>query len=438
MTQVLFIAYEFPPVNSGGSARPYKFCKHLPNHGIDPLILTVQPALQSGSVDTNNSSKTIDNLKIFRTRISPKSKWSAFTSETYYLNIVDDTFKRWKRYFLAELDKIMKEHRPLVIFVTAPPFSIVDCLPIIKKKYQLPVILDLRDAWSLWNTTPYASKLHYLLTKSREKKSLQYADLVLTTSDQTRLDLINLHKNENLASKIHTIANSFDTPILEPSIKVSQKATINIRYVGSFYFNEHSHQLMFSKWWQKKPYQWFQFSPRKENWLYRTPHFFFLAIQKLIAEKPEWESRIQIEFAGKTPEWLKKMVESMKLQRMVKFVGWLSKDKSMRFQQEADYLLLTSSKVEGGRDYSIAGKTFEYFNTMKPIISFVCQGAQKDILKSSGLSLICDPDDSLESSRSMSELFESKIKLTPDIPFIQKYSSSSTTQQLAKLITSII
>ena len=37
---VLMLAYEFPPLNSGGSHRPYKFAKHLSQFGIQPIVIT--------------------------------------------------------------------------------------------------------------------------------------------------------------------------------------------------------------------------------------------------------------------------------------------------------------------------------------------------------------------------------------------------------------
>ena len=40
MMNVLFLVYEFPPLNSGGSHRPFRFSKYLQQFGINPVIIT--------------------------------------------------------------------------------------------------------------------------------------------------------------------------------------------------------------------------------------------------------------------------------------------------------------------------------------------------------------------------------------------------------------
>ncbi len=66
---------------------------------------------------------------------------------------------------------------------------------------------------------------------------------------------------------------------------------------------------------------------------------------------------------------------------------------SLRLVSEAAAVLLTSAKVEGGRDYSIAGKTYEYFAARVPIIAVLTDGAMRDLVEESGLGLFADPDD---------------------------------------------
>ena len=43
MRNVFFIAYEFPPLNVGGSQRPLKFVKYLREFGINPIVFCLAP-----------------------------------------------------------------------------------------------------------------------------------------------------------------------------------------------------------------------------------------------------------------------------------------------------------------------------------------------------------------------------------------------------------
>ena len=72
-------------------------------------------------------------------------------------------------------------------------------------------------------------------------------------------------------------------------------------------------------------------------------------------------------------EWIDAQVTQFGLTELVEFVGHLEHPSVIRFQRECDALLVTSSKVIGGQDYSIAGKTFEYLSFRKPLLGFVAR-----------------------------------------------------------------
>ena len=40
MINILFFAYEFPPVQTTGSIRPVKFVKYLTKFGVNPIVIT--------------------------------------------------------------------------------------------------------------------------------------------------------------------------------------------------------------------------------------------------------------------------------------------------------------------------------------------------------------------------------------------------------------
>ena len=119
---------------------------------------------------------------------------------------------------------------------------------------------------------------------------------------------------------------------------------------------------------------------------------------------------------------------------IVEFLGRISLEESLRFQQTCDALLLTSSKVVGGQDYSIAGKTFEYVSMQKPIIGFVTEGAQKRILERTGMSVICDPDDPNASAMSLERVLDGPRWAMPDETFLDSLHRIPLTEKLARVI----
>jgi hypothetical protein len=279
------------------------------------------------------------------------------------------------------------------------------------------MILDMRDAWSQWVTAPYASYFHYRATVNLERKCFTLARFITYTSEQQKSDWLRIHPNLE-ASKFIYMPNGFEE--YKESGEPRRDGLIRIFYAGSFYYIPESDRLIHTPWYKKKPYQYFQYVPRKEYWKYRTPYYFFRIIRKLITDYPELEDKIQIRFAGKKPDWFDEMVNQFNLGQQVEHLDFLDKVETNREMELADYFLITSSKVENGRDYSIAGKTFEYFAYKKPIIGAVCEGAQNELLKKSGISIILDPDDLANSSRKLKLILTDTI-LLPNQQIIEQF-----------------
>jgi glycosyltransferase involved in cell wall biosynthesis len=187
-------------------------------------------------------------------------------------------------------------------------------------------------------------------------------------------------------------------------------------------------------WWKRSPIRWLQYSPRREDWLYRSPFFFFRALRRLLDDRPDLRSRVRVRFAGGLLPWLEAQVAEFGLTDVVEHLGRMSHRACLEFQASCDALLATSAKVIGGRDYCIAGKTFEYVTSQVPIIAFVTEGEQQDFFKASGYAIVCDPDDPEVGSKRLEELIEGRLKFTPDLSFLAKYHRRETAGQLAGLL----
>lgn len=447
MINILFIAYEFPPVNLGGTQRPLKFVKYLRDFGINPIVLSLSEEsysifYQKKNIDEQTLQELPENTDVLRFPSEDlikryNSKIKRFSS--IYFRITGPEAKAWRKNLFAGLPSIIAKYHPQAILVTCPPMSMASLGVEISAKYNLPFILDMRDAWSQWCISPYGSYLHYFLTKKREYYFLNKASAIIATSDQTLNDFQKLYPKIS-SEKFHLITNGYDEKInsWEIDLNFGNKEEIVIGYAGSFYYTPEARRQIFTPWWKKKINRMIQYIPRKEDWLYRSPYFFFKALKELFIKKPDLKKRVKVKFAGDIPDWINSMVEENNLQENCIFLGRVSLNESIVFQQSCDVLLITSSKVLNGEDYSIAGKTFEYFSMHKPIIAFVAAGAQKRMLEKSGCALICDPDMTNESAEKLDSLFNGKIRFKPDEVFLKNLSRKELTGQLAAVIKSTL
>ena len=436
---LLLVAFEFPPFNSGGAHRPYRFAQKLPNFGIQPLVVTPHTSTHDSSDDSLHDLQAIE---VIRTP-APDKQVSPSTLSLGYHKLLDSSADWWRPTLLPVLDELMQSRSFDALYVTVPPFSMADLGAEISTRYSLPLILDMRDHCSLWNITPFASYLHYRLMTRYEKKWIQAASTVITVTDQMARDLENYHSIKP-KNKVQVIRNAYAsqhqaTPG-ENQISISSPSAekpLRIGYVGSFYYDPYQRGLIFNKWYQKKPYQWLQYSPRKEDWLYRSPYYFFRALALARELEPDIVAKVKIELAGRKPDWLDAMAEEFGLADNITHHGFLPHAQCLELQADCDLLLSTSVKVIDGYDYCIAGKTYEYFAAAKPILAFVTEGAQKDILEQSGSALLCDPDNTHESAQQLLSVINGGLQLQPNQDFLTSLSSEVTTEQLANVVRSI-
>ena len=68
MEKVLVITYYWPPSGGAGVQRWLKFCKYLPEFGIEPLVLTVRQEDAAYPVIDDTFTKDIaTDLKVYKT-----------------------------------------------------------------------------------------------------------------------------------------------------------------------------------------------------------------------------------------------------------------------------------------------------------------------------------------------------------------------------------
>lgn len=444
--KILFFAFEFPPLASPGVRRSQKFAKYLAESDVEPVVITTdlagfKQAFGDYPVDETLLGDLPSHLEVERIpfvrrraiRTGRLAEWSRI-----FFSLVEDIAEQWRPELERALPAIIAKHRPAAIYVSIPPFCMAALGCEIGQKYNLPVILDFRDAWSQWRISPYGSWFHYWLTLRIEGHSLRAAKMLVCTSEQTKADFLYVHP-EIPESKLSVIMNGYDEPVdswaLQPTI-AGEKFVIG--YVGSFYYEPASRAAMMLPWWRKRPNRMIQYAPRQEDWLYRSPLFFFRAVAELFKIHPTLRTMLKIRFAGHKPGWIDSQVAETGLHDVVEFVGRLDHPSVLRFQHACDALLITSSKLIGGKDYSIAGKTFEYFSIRKPIIGFVAEGAQKELLRKSGMSLLCDPDTPRKSADQIAALMEGRVELCPDADFLHRLHRRELSKRLASIIKSAV
>jgi len=439
MINILFLAFEFPPLNRGGVHRALGFVKWLPKFGINPVVVTLDESSYENVFDTYSYDeslgaevrKSASVVSIQSASLKDQNRAQRFIS--IYFSLSGNEVRRWKENYFATLPQIMDKYKPTCILATLPPFSMIPLASKTASDWRLPLILDFRDAWSQWRTLPFGTRMHYWANLKMERKYLEFAEKIIATSEQTLEDFKKIH-SELPVSKFHYIPNGYDGNLNKWKPVDPGKKNLLIGYVGSFYYTPEAREQMLKPWWKKRGHRMLQYIPQKQDWLYRSPYFFFRVLRYISEHFSEQSKKVKVVFVGKKPKWLEEMVREFGLDQQVELAGMKSHQEALDFQKQCDMLLITSAKRLGGLDYSIAGKTFEYIQAQKPILAFVPDGAQKAILQETGMALICDPDNEKESAEKMIDLMDGEIQLMPQKNFIESLSREELTRKLALII----
>jgi len=412
--KVLMLCLEFPPLNTTGNYRSAGFARHFCKSGVDTVVLTCD--IQSGEKNFNkkadNSLLTgLENANIYRFTIKAIQKfWSNGIGNKLRIwwNTTDKIDRRW--YYgknKENIDSIIAKELPDIIYVSLPPFSMARTALKISKKFNIPLITDMRDAWSLWVTNPFSTRFHYQKIRNLENKLFKQSSLILGVTPELVNDFCKQHPNIN-SNKFKTVFNGFDSwPRNIESAASDDKSKYRIGYVGTFYYSPKSEMSMATKWYKRKGLKKFYYSPRKEQWVYRSPYFFLKSISLLLKENIELKSKVVFEYVGNCPDWLHDMIRELSLEDVFINHGFKSKNETMHLLRNWNAILATSEKVNGGDHFCLPSKLFDVIASGKQVIAFMTPGSQLNFLKEYSQVAFFDPDTTVENNNKLFNLITS-------------------------------
>lgn len=241
MRRVLVVSYYAPPLGLSGVMRVTKLCKYLPEHGWEPLLLTVKPPayyyydpeLLSDLARTRiyrteslDPARLLNLLRPPKSRLAPMFGGNAGTGPRVlnYL-MFPDSRVGWYPFALVAGRRIIDREKPAAVFATGPPFTAL-LLGVLFKKYgALPLVADFRDPWPT-GFAPPPRHLRALLQAARER-ILRRADAVLAVNEGTA---------GRLGPEARVLDNGFDPAEFE--VQPARLEGFSIVHVGNLWQNQ--------------------------------------------------------------------------------------------------------------------------------------------------------------------------------------------------------
>ncbi len=202
MKNVLIVTPYFLPSNLAGVHRARIMSKYLKSYNWNPIILTVDYKQYSGKVDLKLKSLISKNVRVDQVQAIPLNL-------SKKVGLTDVSIRGL--YSLIKRASEMIEHEKIdLIYVTVLPGYGAFVGKYIKKKYNIPFVLDYQDPWVYRKKSPKnifkKSTIAHWLSVFLERNIIKYVDGITAVSNGT-LDSLRRRKllNENILIEIFPI-----------------------------------------------------------------------------------------------------------------------------------------------------------------------------------------------------------------------------------------
>lgn len=357
MEKVLIVTYYWPPAGGPGVQRWLKFCKYLPEFGIQPHVYVPEnPSypIQDESLQKEVSSSVIVIKKSIMEPASFSKIIAKKETESFSAGIIPDDSKQSKiqqlmlyvrgNYFIPDarkfwvnpsikfLSNYIQEHNITKLITTGPPHSMhLIGLGLHQKFSALYWIADFRDPWT---SIGYHEKLK-LLESSRqkhldlEKNVLTSANQIVVTSFQTKEEFKAI-----TSTPIEVISNGFDERAKQD---VALDESFSLAHIGSLLSD-------------------------------RNPTGLWEVLAECVKENEHFRHFFELHLIGKVSEKIIEILDGFGLKEYVKVMGYVSHKEALKHQEQSQVLLLIEIDKPENRGI-IPGKLFEYMSANRPIFA---------------------------------------------------------------------
>lgn len=423
MFKVLVIAYYFPPMGLSGVQRTLKFVKYLKKYNWEPTVITTGEVGYFAHDASLSEDLDDESIHIIRTEGGdPNSRLSKYgtiklpreifrkifnkLSQTFF---IPDNKISWSRRAFSKAKVLLQQEHFDAIFVTGPPFSAMHVFKQIKKKYNIPLIVDYRDLWYDSYFAFYPTPFHRLIHKKMEYNVLKAADRIIVTNRKIKEKIINQYQFLTL-NDVVIINHGFDPEDFEKA-KIIQKHNnrMILTYSGIFM-------------------------------VYNTPKYFLQAFKEISIEYPEVAKNIELHFVGLLRKENQRLVKKLKLEEFVFDHGYVDHKEAVSKILSSDVLWMMVGKRKH-IDAILPGKVYEYIGTKKPIIACVPDGAAKLAVQDYPASYICKPEDVNDIKKTILKVYDDYKTgkfASVDDEFLTSFRRDYLTEKLTKELQFLI
>ncbi len=359
MQKILIITYYWPPSGGAGVQRWLKFAKYLPQFGVQPVVLTVDPAFASyPQTDESLLYEVAPGTEVHRTKsfelyrlyssfskkkeipyggFANESRPSLFQKISRFARgnfLLPDPRRGWNKYAYRKALELISAHSIETVITSGPPHSTHLIGKKLQKKTGVRWVADLRDPWTdiYYHRQLYQTALARSIDRRMERNTLEKADRLMVVSNGL-LQLFSRKTTVDLRCKTSILPNGFDEDDFT-SVSSGQEKKFTITYTGTISGAYNISGLI-------------------------------AALKKLGGPLLR---KIKIRFVGKVPTEISDRIKHELPELEIELTGYVDHLQSVGYLFRSSLLLLVIPEVENNEGI-LTGKFFEYLASRKPILA---------------------------------------------------------------------
>lgn len=372
--KILILSYYFPPMGGVGVQRVLKLLKYIPQHGIEPIVITTSCSIHKIMDYQLNELEYVRGVPVYRIggdklkahlqrklngkRTNLKGALFALAKLRHM-----DIYSTWSLSILPEVIQIVEAEKVDLIYSTSPPHSVHLLAKKIKQVTGVPWIMELRDSLTDWplRKAGVISYLQSVIESWYEPRLYKASDGVVFVTHYQRKHAIGRCPEAGKKSS-EVILNGFDEEeVVSTDINLDPDI-FRIVYTGSL--------IDFEIEGLCKGFELYEKTRRQK------------------------EKRIELVIVGPVGVRAQRHLHSLGKSIRVDLVGTVNHVQALDYQQSAHCLLLVQTADYRGKGSEIlTGKVFEYIGAKRPILAAVKLGELSELIIQNQFGAVADPFD---------------------------------------------
>lgn len=395
--RVLVVAYYFPPKGGAGTQRFAKFCKYLPEHGIEPVVLTVTEAAKSEHAPHDDASLNYGDCRVERVAVPTRVPLSLRLRRKLRLHIDAD---EWAHAACERALQLAKEEPFDAVVTTLSPYACYRIGERLQRELQLPWITDLRDPWALDAWRVYPSPWHARADLGHLRRTVAGADYVIANVPEAKRAFEQLGANPN---RCVVIPNGFDDEDFAGLSKqrASDDHTFCLVHIGTF------HPASMQAGMTRNTLR--RVRNRQIEPLGRTGYYLLHGIaiwrDRVGAEKAA--QQLSLHLYGQVDDSHRELMKQLGIENLITMHGYVPHHQSVTALVEADAVFVPLHGVPvNERALVVPGKLYEALASERPVLAALPNGDGADLVTAKQAGLVVPPTDAAELARALGEMID--------------------------------